>query len=85
MPPPGGLNGNKSNGVSEVFPNFYLLSLPLRRVYCIAKHIAELLEFLDHMARTAPSYLFINRHGAIDWNLCVCCVSKIIEESSKII
>ena len=44
----GGLNGNKSNGasdLSEVFPNFYLLSLPLRRVYCIAKHIAELLEF----------------------------------------
>ena len=51
MPPlmnSGGLNGNKSNGVSdlsEVFPNFYLLSLPLRRVYCIAKHIAELLVF----------------------------------------
>ena len=51
MPPlinSGGLNGNKSNGVSdfsEVFLNFYLLSLPLRRVYCIAKHIAELLEF----------------------------------------
>ena len=39
----------------------------------------------DHMARMAPSYLFINRRGAIDWNLCLCCVSKIIEESSKII
>ena len=25
--------------------SIYLLSLPLRRVYCIAKHIAELLEF----------------------------------------
>ena len=53
MPPlmnSGGLNGNKSNGISdlsEVFLNFefYLLSLPLRRVYCIAKHIAKLLEF----------------------------------------
>ena len=51
MPPlmnSGGLNGNKLNDVSdlsEVFLNFYLLSLPLRRVYCIAKHIAELLEF----------------------------------------
>ena len=41
--------------------------------------------FLDHMARTAPTYLFINRRGAIDWNLCPCCVSKTIEESSKII
>ena len=50
MPPlmnSGGLNGKKSNSVSDLSKvNFYILSLPLRRVYCIAKHIAELLEFI---------------------------------------
>ena len=37
----------------------------------------------DHMVRMAPTYLFINRCGAIDWNLCQSCVSKITEELSS--
>ena len=61
------------------------VKLLVKLILVIQQHSVSLLRIhiWDHMARTAPSYLFINRRGAIDWNLCLCYVSEIIARLSS--